>query len=135
MDKNCFVSYETALKLKEKGFNEPCYAYHRELLGSREPLFHVNEAKYKPVINSELGENKYNMVSAPNIVQVWNWFLKNHSININSEYGEGEDLYLKARFKNKKNQSDCISMIYSIRDVNHNYLTDNMLIQECLKLI
>lgn len=135
MDKNYFVSYETALKLKEKGFDEPCIAYHRELLGSKEPIFHINERKYKPIINSELGENKYNMVSAPNIVQVWNWFIKNHNININIEYGDGEDRYFKARFKNKKNQNDCIRTIYKIDDANHCYLTNNALIQEYLKLI
>jgi hypothetical protein len=135
MTNNFFVSHETALQLKEKGFNEPCCAYYRELLGSKEPVFHVNEDKYKPMINSELGENKYNMVCAPNILQVKNWFIDNYDININVEHDDVDILYLKARFKNKKNQHDCISMIYTIHDIHHNLLTINMLIQECLRRI
>ncbi len=80
--KHLFLPYELSILAKEKGFNEPCMAYHRELLGSKKPLFHINSPENKCVINSELGDNKYNMVAAPLYDQIFIWLKEDHEIII-----------------------------------------------------
>ena len=77
--KKLFVSYELAVRLKEKGFNEPCFAIYdngRFLL------------RYKS-INSKLKRNvkmdkKINqpLVSVPTFQQVTDWLREKHDIHI-----------------------------------------------------
>lgn len=61
-----FVPYELALRLKELGFDEPCFGYykHEELL---------IEGKYK---NSDHGFS----VSAPTWQSAFRWFRETHSL-------------------------------------------------------
>ena len=69
-----FVTYELAVKLKEKGFNEPCYGYyHRdggddsfELCGDRD--FQNSKNQYR--------------VAAPTISQVLKWLREEKKIVI-----------------------------------------------------
>ena len=69
-----FVSFEIAKKLKEKGFNEPCYAYYHcnggndsfELCGDRDFL------------NSK---NQYR-VAAPTIPQVLKWLRNTYNLHV-----------------------------------------------------
>lgn len=80
MKKYC-LSYDLSILARDKGFNEPCNAYHRKLLGSGEPLFHVVGSDNKLIVNSELGENKYDMVAAPLYHQMLIWLLEEHRLN------------------------------------------------------
>lgn len=73
------VTFEQAVKLKEKGFDEPCkYRYDTEF---KELAFHIGDVgdTYK---NSEItngyGKLKYPMISAPTLNDVVDWFLEKH---------------------------------------------------------
>ena len=71
-----FVTYELAVKLKEKGFNEPCYGYyHRgggddsfELCGNGDCDFQNSKNKYR--------------IATPTIPQVLKWLRKEKKIHI-----------------------------------------------------
>jgi hypothetical protein len=73
--KKLFVSYEIALKLKEKGFNEPCIAtYTQETIGKGDRLqFFVQP------INAN---DDFTFVSAPLYQQVEEWLFKEYNIFI-----------------------------------------------------
>lgn len=65
-----FVTFEKAKKLKEKGFNEPCYKYYQ-----------------KGVLDSDDCWNRYNKgtanrCSAPTISQVLKWLREEKKIHI-----------------------------------------------------
>lgn len=69
-----FVPFEIAKKLKEKGFNEPCYKYYQ-----------------KGVLDSDDCWNRYNKgtanrCSAPTISQVLKWLREEKDIFIELEY-------------------------------------------------
>lgn len=68
-----FVSYELAVKLKEKGFNDNCHAYY-------EPLKHCLNFSRVFKTNS-LAEN-YKCVTAPTISQVLKWLREEKKIHI-----------------------------------------------------
>lgn len=73
--KKLFVSYEIALNLKEKGFNEPCIAtYKQETIGKGDRLqFFVQP------INAN---DDFTFVSAPLYQQVEEWLFKEYNIFI-----------------------------------------------------
>lgn len=62
-----FVTYEIALKLEEKGFNEPCYGYYRRDGG--DDSFEVCGNGTCDFLNSK---NKHR-IAAPTISQVLKW--------------------------------------------------------------
>lgn len=69
--KEDFVSYEIAIKLKEKGFDEPCNMYyhiHNDIADCVGSLEYTRDCSYD-FINSK---NKYRC-SAPTISQVLKW--------------------------------------------------------------
>jgi hypothetical protein len=80
-----FVSYELAKKLKEKGFNEPCYMYYDEEENLKQNI------EYDPM-NSGIGIDnllvrnscKWAMVDCvcPTISQVLKWLRKEKSIHV-----------------------------------------------------
>lgn len=74
-----FVTFEIAKKLKEKGFNEPCYKYYQ-----------------KGVLDSDDCWNRYNKgtadrCSAPTISQVLKWLREEKDIFIELEYINQEE--------------------------------------------
>jgi len=71
--KEDFVTYELAVKLKEKGFNDECHAYY-------EPLKHCLNLSRVFKKNS-LAEN-YNCITAPTISQVLKWLREEKKIYI-----------------------------------------------------
>lgn len=72
--KHLFVPYELALKLKEKGFNDPCCMYFNEgMLQLNISLFH------SPFRLKDLSEGR---VLAPLYQQVIDWFRDAYSIDI-----------------------------------------------------
>ncbi len=87
-----FVSPEIANQLKEKGFTNPCLAYHTSVDGIR----------IHPNINTDYGINSYptmycaeinkdgtptkGVMSAPLYQQVINWLLDKHEIDIDTHY-------------------------------------------------
>lgn len=71
--KKDFVTYELAVKLKEKVFNDECHAYY-------EPLKHCINLSRVFKTNS-LAEN-YNCIAAPTISQVLKWLREEKKIFI-----------------------------------------------------
>lgn len=74
--KDSFVSYAIALLAKVKQFNEPCSAYYRKLLGTKETILYRQEETEKAFINSKLGDNKFKMVAVPLYTELLSWFEK-----------------------------------------------------------
>ncbi len=108
--KELFVPYEIALKLKEKGFNEPC-------LGTYLTKHSIKEGKLYPAekdcdITPEFDEDGYEnfiviknsdcegvpqYISAPLYQQVQDWFRKTHNMIIGVNYFDsGKSGYLDA---------------------------------------
>ena len=86
---NEFVSYEIALKLKELGFNEPCFTYYYE--------FNSNLRTHLVVdINNAWtysGNTNFGFTLAPLYQQVFKWIREKHNIDISintiySKYNE-----------------------------------------------
>ncbi|MFW6225475.1 MAG: hypothetical protein ACOC3V_00785 [bacterium] len=76
--KNQFVPVELAIKLKELGFNDPCFGYFdiKGLNAHKHPKNPMN-------LNSNWVEDKKNtIVSAPIYQQVFEWFRMVHEIDI-----------------------------------------------------
>ena len=75
--KDLFVSYKTANKLKEKGFNEPCLGYWVKKLDGNVLRYIWEEQLTTPILNSEDFR-----LAAPMYSQVVTWLLKKHKIHI-----------------------------------------------------
>jgi hypothetical protein len=82
--KGLFVTYEIALKLKEKGFNEQCLAFFN---GVGDDMLQPIDTDF---INfREIGE----CVAAPIWQQVFTWLRDVHDIDINIETGGLPKMY------------------------------------------
>lgn len=71
-----FVSFDVAKKLKEKGFNEPCYGYYHR--GGGDDSFEVCGDGDCDFLNSK---NKHR-IAAPTISQVLKWLREEKKIHI-----------------------------------------------------
>ena len=60
-----FVTYEIAVKLKEKGFDDECHAYYYE------PLKHC--LNFSRVFKTNSLIENYNCITAPTVSQVLKW--------------------------------------------------------------
>ena len=84
-----FVSYEIALKLKELGFDEPCFTYYYELTSNLRTHLAIdirNAWTYS-------GNKKLGFTLAPLYQQVFKWFRNKYSIDfsINTIYSRYND--------------------------------------------
>lgn len=70
--KHLFVPYELALKLKEKGFNEPCLTYYY-------PDKELSDVFRGGVLNSKCADVH---VAAPTHQQAVDWFREKHGLHI-----------------------------------------------------
>lgn len=118
--KNLFVSYETALALKEKGFNEPCLAWYysdRSALGKLHLEYSEPNTKYH--------------LNSPTYDQVTSWFREKYRIGIyvrgcnkvgnfgGYEYIIGDNAIVVSKYNNYENYYEAL----------------NKAIEEALKLI
>lgn len=71
--KHLFVPYKLAIKLKEKGFNKPCFGYYNDFLNKP-------ELKIKPTKRND--EYLDQLCVAPLYQQVVDWFRKKYMIEI-----------------------------------------------------
>jgi len=81
IDKKKYVTYDQAVKLKEKEFNEECkYFYDMEF---KELTFHIGDVgdiyRNSEIVNG-YGKLNYPMISAPRLTDVVDWLLKHHDI-------------------------------------------------------
>jgi len=84
-----FVSYEIALKLKELGFDEPCFTYYHNINGN------IRTGIVVSIHNAwtYAGTKKIETTLAPLYQQAFKWIRKKHNIDISintiySKYNE-----------------------------------------------
>lgn len=136
--KELFVPYELALKLKERGFDEPCLAFYNEkhlLLSFGEKLnvfwnsnkkIHYNRSIYNLFNESKC---KKTMCNAPLYQQVIDWFREKHDILIFvSAYKKDKYIYQLYSYDDKE-LSDISEWIFTY------YEALTKAIEEALKLI
>lgn len=71
-----FAPFELAVKLEEKGFNEPCYGYYHR--GGGDDSFEVCGNGDRDFLNSK---NKHR-IAAPTISQVLKWLRNTHNLHV-----------------------------------------------------
>lgn len=130
--KHLFVSYEIALKLKEKGFDDPCLSkYNNSGKMDIASIFGITNSLLK-------GEpyRKYGWVcTAPLYQQVIDWFREAHSIDIftNAHYATDNSVagYLFDVYDRREKYNTQKGMFES----SSYYQALNKAIEEALKLI
>jgi hypothetical protein len=79
-----FVPYELALKLKELGFDEPCFVLYK--------ASNSNQLAYAPhgiTTNSQLSQGDSNNIAAPLFQQAFRWFREKYHIIGEPKYKGG----------------------------------------------
>ncbi len=79
-----FVPYDRALKLKELGFDEPCFVLYK--------ASNNNQLAYAPhgiTTNSQLSQGDSNNIAAPLFQQAFRWFRENYHIIGEPKYKGG----------------------------------------------
>ena len=79
-----FVSKDLAIKLKEKGFDKPCFGFYNPIQDELQ-LYCVNnkDVTYKNILTS-VYKNKV-LVDAPTIEQILKWLREDKDIHIKSD--------------------------------------------------
>lgn len=107
-----FVSLEVAKKLKEKGFNEPCWSMYRSAWDDDVdvPIIYLDKKKDKPFKNKER-RNKY-YFAAPPLRQVIDWLMWHYDIFVGSvktrEQEWSYDWLWKYKITSYPNESECL---------------------------
>jgi hypothetical protein len=81
--KEQFVSYEIAIKLKEKGFMEECFGFY---------YYDASFKKYR-LVYKESSNDYLNSINAPLWQQVIDWLREKHNIDISIELGGKLKMY------------------------------------------
>lgn len=83
-----FVPYDVAIKLKDKGFDEPCLGYYDPEGLRVQPDYYNRENKNSLFPKPEITNSP--RVSAPIYTQVFDWFRKKHKLGhwIDNYYGK-----------------------------------------------
>lgn len=89
-DQAKFLSYSLALALKDRGFNEPCFAYWHS--GDED----LRYPDIGCVLNSKLSEVH---IAAPTYQDVIDWFREEHDIRIVDDCAEGWASQINYKFK------------------------------------
>ena len=114
-----FVSYELALKLREKGFNEQCFASLSNAIDGLYFLKNHNRNQYEGdvyIISGGGSGFPQKAVSAPTYQQVVDWFNSKYNISIDTSSMYECDGY-------------CFSYDFEIRHfVNHKISADNFMV-------
>ena len=85
--KGQFVPYEIALKLKEKGFDEPCFGYYTQYTGIEENHLSYVSNRISENHNSNITTPHWYVgvdVTAPLWQQVIDWLAETHNIDIST---------------------------------------------------
>ena len=82
--KNEFLPYDRALKLKQLGFDEPCFVLYK--------ASNSNQLAYAPhgiTTNSQLSQGDLNNIAAPLFQQAFRWFREKYHIIGEPKYKGG----------------------------------------------
>lgn len=83
-----FITYELAVKLKEKGFNEPCFGYYHTNKGDESfELCGNGDADF-------LNSMNFHRIAAPTISQVLKWLREEKKIYCLPHFEQGIDMWL-----------------------------------------
>jgi hypothetical protein len=75
-----FVPYELALRMKQLGFDEPCFSYYMN--GILQPSLNVKDYSYfKEMIEINSNIKNFENVLAPLFQQAFRWFREEHNIH------------------------------------------------------
>ena len=94
-----FVTYELAVKLKEKGFKEKCIAYYWEKINEHTPSFLVEDNMPEYGLNildllSNHNQAEWSpFIDAPTISQVLKWLREEKKIHIVIDFDGGMGWY------------------------------------------
>lgn len=130
--KDLFVSYELALKLKEKGFDEECFGFY-----SKDGEFHYATAIGKLRTNISFEEAGMTEITAPLYQQVVDWFREKHNIFIWLQPTGSWKFTLHFRYEDKNGKH----WLHTYRENKEIKMFDttnqayNQAIEEALKLI
>lgn len=130
--KHLFVPYELALQLKEKGFDEPCFAYYGNFTG----IEYIPYEEYPCSNSSDLMKNRF---TAPLYQQVTDWFYNEHRLFVEADgyiidSGEYDGCYaFKATVRGNQNYKDHI--IFAQGEFPTRQKAWDTAIEEALKLI
>jgi hypothetical protein len=143
---NLFVSYETALKLKQLGFDENCFAKYNSKKQidyfERPKAFYCVNSKsswFSPIFSSK--ETVSKVCTAPTHQQVIDWFRDKHKLHFYIvPYGDGESWTLSNIGRTDKTTNNG-RLFYEVRDKYDSikfktyYEALDKAIDEALKLI
>ena len=97
-----FVTYELAVKLKEKGFNEPCYGYYHTNKGDESiELCGNGDADFLNSIN-------FHRVAAPTISQVLKWLIEEQNMFVCIDFflhNGGSQIWWTVRIEDMKDET------------------------------
>lgn len=140
-----FVSKDTSIKLKEKGFNEPCLAVYRgnDLYFDKMICGYVSDLLEKNNFSTNSSLDGYSVnnidenywITAPTKQQVIDWFREKHFIdiciqlNLNHEYSA----HIYKRFHSVNEGKDLKD--FNTPNGSDYYLVKDKAIEEALKLI
>lgn len=124
-----FIPYELAVIAKEKGFNEPCFAFYDNMgdvcLEIKQP--------YEKIIGIRNG-HLTNEVSAPIYSQIIDWFREKHKIHIRVLMIDDWDSWI-FRIDTDGGMTPIIELIWNGKEYESYYEALNKAILEAFKLI
>lgn len=106
MNEKDFVTLETAKLLKEKGFNEECYAYYRNgvlIYAMYQDYSSINDMLYQYILNDK--------IYTPTLYQAQKWLRKKHNCYVQvtyEAYKTGVNYLVQVLFY-EPNDDDCWS--------------------------
>jgi len=125
--KHLFVSYEIALQLKEKGFDEDCFGFYNNADGN---------VWIKHEIPNDIKEIYTGDIAAPLFQQVVDWFREKHDLHISIESYNQDEKEKEIEYEysyiivTRKNYPTVPNLFY-----NTYYEALNEAIEEAVKLI
>lgn len=127
-----FVPYEIAKKLKEKGFNEPCFGYYH--LDNGDDSFEVCGNGDYDFLNSK---NTYR-IGAPRISQVLKWLRKEKKLHVVCPFYKDKGYYYyvqnvgnAARIVSSFDDSDeCFESSEQAALAGIEHILDNLILEE-----
>lgn len=108
--KEDFVTYDLAVKLKEKGFNVECHSYY-------EPLKHC--LNFSRVLQTNSLAENYNCITAPTISQVLKWLRDKKKIFVATNIGYCYENYEKPFPTNPKMEPILKGYYYGIWELDN----------------
>ena len=105
-----FVSYNISEKLKNAGFDYPCFAYYWDRDFSKN---YINKERLHYTIQYKNHNDIPSRVSAPLYDQVRNWFRKKHN------------LYLEVNSFTEEHMDGNVKFVYEIRYKGEQYISES----------